>query len=58
MVGIGSARQTVTLELTHTFTSPGTITVSCQPTNPAATTNVGAELTKIVALKVDRETHS
>jgi hypothetical protein len=58
MVGTGSARQTVTLELTHTFTSPGTVTVTCQPTSPPATTNVGTELTKIVAVKVGRETHS
>ncbi len=34
MVGTGSARQTVALQLTHTFTSAGTITLSCQPTKP------------------------
>ena len=57
MVGTGSARQTVVLQLTHTFTSAGTITLSCQPTNPPNTTNVGTELTKITAVKVDTETH-
>jgi hypothetical protein len=57
MVGTSSARQTVTLELTHTFTSAGTITLACQPTNPPATMNVGTELTKIVAIKIDGETH-
>jgi hypothetical protein len=57
MVGTGSARQTVALQLTHTFTSGGTITLSCQPTNPPGTTNVGVELTKITAVKVDSETH-
>jgi hypothetical protein len=58
MVGTASARQTVALELAHTFASAGTITLSCEPTNPANTTNVGAELTKIMAIKVGNETHS
>ena len=56
-VGTASARQTVALELTHTFASAGTITLSCEPTNPANTTNVGTELTKIMAIKVGDETH-
>ena len=58
MVGTASARQTVALELTHTFASAGTITLSCEPTNPANTTNVGAELTKIMAITVGNETDS
>jgi hypothetical protein len=56
MVGTASARQTVTLELTHTFTSAGAITLTCEPTNPADTTNFGTELTKIVAIKIGNET--
>jgi len=56
MVGGPSARQTVALELAHTFTSAGTITVSCEPTRPANTTNVGTELTKIIAIKLGSET--
>jgi len=56
MVGADSARQTVTLELTHTFTGAGAITLTCEPTRPANTTNVGAELTRIVAIKVGDET--
>ena len=57
VVGTASARQTVALELTHTFASAGTITLSCEPTNPANTTNVGTELTKIIAIKLGDETH-
>ena len=57
MVGPDSRRQTVTLMLTHTFAVAGTVTLKCRPTNPPTTTDVGAELTKIVAVKVDSETH-
>jgi len=57
MVGTGSARQTVALQMTHTFTSGGAITLSCRPTNLPNTTNVAVELTKITAVKVDSETH-
>jgi hypothetical protein len=57
MVGTASARQTVALELTHTFASAGTITLACDPTNPANTTDVGTELTRIVAIRVGNETH-
>jgi Collagen triple helix repeat (20 copies) len=56
MVGGPSARQTVALELAHTFTSAGTITMSCEPTRPANTANVGTELTKIIAIKLGGET--
>lgn len=57
MVGTASARPTVALELTHTFAGAGTIRLSCEPTNPADTINVGTELTKIMAIKVGDETH-
>jgi hypothetical protein len=57
MVGTNSARQTVALAFTGTFNSPTTVVLTCRPTNPATTTNVGTELTKIVAIKVGSETH-
>jgi hypothetical protein len=57
MVGTDSARQTVTLAFTDTFNSPTTVVLTCLPTNPATTTNAGAELTKIVAIKLGSETH-
>lgn len=56
MVGGPSARQTVALDLTHTFGRAGTITLSCEPTRPASTTNVGTELTKITAIKLGSAT--
>jgi hypothetical protein len=57
MVGTNSARQTVTLGFTDTFSSPTTVVLTCRPTNPPTTTNVVGELSKIVAIKVGSESH-
>jgi hypothetical protein len=47
------SRATLMTMVTHTFASPGTITLSCQKNLAAVTAN----WTKIVALKVGTETH-
>jgi hypothetical protein len=57
MVSPASRRQTVTLMLTHTFAATGTVTLKCLPSNPPTTTDVVAELSKIVAVQVDSEIH-
>jgi hypothetical protein len=58
LVGRNVARQTVGLMLTHTFLGAGKIVLSCQPTRPATSADVVAEMSRIVAVKVDSITRS
>jgi hypothetical protein len=57
MVGPGSAREVVSLLLPHTFTSDGTITLQCAPSNPTTTSHVNTELTWLTAMRIESETH-
>ncbi|HEY4348880.1 MAG TPA: hypothetical protein VGM80_14955 [Gaiellaceae bacterium] len=58
MLGRNSARVTVPLELTHKFSGAGTIALSCEPTRPTSSTDVAAEMTRIVAVRVDSLTRT
>jgi hypothetical protein len=57
MISPGTRRAVVSLFLPHTFTSSGSVTLACQPSNPPDEANVGSEFTWITAIKVGSETH-